>query len=71
MCAYLSKSEDESTQVMIEALKDKFEENVDNYAQIKSSADAYTNRRECSVQECVYHILSGQWLRKTYPGCQK
>ena len=23
---------------------------------------------ECSVQERVYHILAGQWLRITFPG---
>lgn len=31
-------------------------------------AYAYINKRECSVQECVYYILSGQWLRKTFSG---
>ena len=31
-------------------------------------AYAYINKRECSVQERVYYILSGQWLRKTFSG---
>ena len=31
-------------------------------------AYAYINKRECSIQECVYYILSGQWLRKTFSG---
>ena len=35
---------------------------------MKSVANAYLNKRECSIQECVYHILPGQWLRKTFPG---
>ena len=35
---------------------------------MKSIAHAYKNNRECSVQECVYHVLPGQWLRKTFPG---
>ena len=34
---------------------------------MKSAAFAYVNKRECSIQECVYHILAGQWLRKTFP----
>ena len=25
------------------------------------------NKRECSFQECVWQILPGQWLRKTFP----
>lgn len=35
---------------------------------MKPVAYAYINKRECSVQECVYYILSGQWLRKTFSG---
>ena len=68
MCAYLSKSEDESSYGMSQVVKDAFEKNIDNYEQMKLIAKVYTNKRECSVQECVYHILAGQWLRKTFPG---
>ena len=35
---------------------------------MKPVAYAYINKRECSVQECVYHALPGQWLTKTFPG---
>ena len=35
---------------------------------MKSGANVYLNKRECSVQECVYHVLPGQWLKKTFPG---
>ena len=35
---------------------------------MKSVAHSYVNQWECSIQECVYHILAGQWLRKTFPG---
>ena len=35
---------------------------------MKSIAHVFTNNRECSVQKCVYHVLPGQWLRKTFPG---
>ena len=35
---------------------------------MKLVASAYVNERECSIQECAYHVLAGQWLRKTFPG---
>ena len=35
---------------------------------MKSVANAYINKRECSIQECLHHILPRQWLRKTFPG---
>ena len=35
---------------------------------MKSVARSYVNKREFSIQECVYHIVAGQWLRKTLPG---
>ena len=67
LCAYLSKNEDETTVAMKQAVEDAFEKKLDNYDQMKAIAHAYTSKRECSVQECVYQIMSGQWLRKTYP----
>ena len=30
--------------------------------------NAYLNKKECSVQECVYHVLLGQWLKRTFRG---
>ena len=68
MCAYLSKSEDECSEAMNQAVKEAFEHNLDNYQQMKNVAHTYVNKRECSIQECVYQILAGQWLRKTCPG---
>ena len=68
MCAYLSKSEDECRQVISQTVKEAFEDKLDNYQQMKSVAQTYVNKRECSIQECVYQVLSGQWLRKTFPG---
>ena len=68
VCAYLSKSEDECSLAMTQAVRDAFEKELDNHEQMKSVANVYLNKRECSVQECVYHILPGQWLRKTFPG---
>ena len=52
---------------MKQAVRDAFEKVLNNYEQMKSVASAYINKRECSIQECVY-ILPGQWLRKTFPG---
>ena len=45
-----------------------FEKELNNYEQMKSLANACLNKRKFSIQECVYHILPGQWLRKTFPG---
>ena len=45
-------------------MKDTFKKFLDNYEQMKSVAYTYPNKRECSIQECVYYILSGDWLRK-------
>ena len=67
MCAYLSKSEDECSQAMSQALKEAFEDKLDNYQQMKSVAQTYVNKRGFSIQECVYQVLSGQWLKKTFP----
>ena len=30
-------------------------------------ARAYSDNRECSVQEAVYHLMPELWLRKCYP----
>ena len=35
---------------------------------MKSISKAYTTKRECSVQEAVYHIMPELWLRKIFPG---
>ena len=56
----LSKSENECSVAM--SLRE-----LNKYEQMKSLANAYINKRKCSIQECVYHILPGQWLRKTFP----
>ena len=68
MCPYLSKLEHKCSHVMEEACKVAFGISLDNSNQTKSIAHAYPNIRACSVQECVYHILLGQWFRKTFPG---
>ena len=52
---------------MKQAVRDAFEKDLNNYEKMKSVANAYINKRECSIQECVYQLLPGQWLRKTFP----
>ena len=59
-CAYLSKSENECSVVMKQAIRDAFEKELSSYEQMKSVANAYIHKRECSIHEYVYHILPGQ-----------
>ena len=66
MCSYLSKQEDECSQAMKQAVKEVFENNLDNYQQMKRVAHAYSSKRECSVQESVYHIMPELWLKKYF-----
>ena len=68
MCSYLSKQEEECSQAMKQAVKEVFENNLDNYQQMKRVAHAYSSKRECSVQESVYHIMPELWLKKIFPG---
>ena len=67
MCAFLSKSEDECSLAMTQAIKDSFERELDSHDQMRSVANTYLNKKECSIQECVYHVLPGQWLKITFP----
>ena len=53
---------------MKQAVRDAFEKDLNNYEQMKLVTNAYISVKECSIQECVYHILPGQLLRKTFPG---
>ena len=59
MRAYLSKSENKCSVAMKQAVRDAFEKELNNYEQMKSVANAYINKREGSIQKCVYHILPG------------
>ena len=68
MCLYLPKSESECSVAMKQVVQDAFEKDLYNYEQMKSVANLYINKKECSIHECVYHILPGQWLRKTFRG---
>ena len=67
MCECLSKLEDEYSHAMQEGRRYIFSKNLGSCNQIKSITHAYKNNRERSVQECIYHVLPGQWLRKNLP----
>ena len=67
MCTYLSKIKDECSNAMSQAVKEAWENKSNNYDQMKLIARAYTSKRECSVQEAVYHIMQELWLRKFFP----
>ena len=68
MCAYFSKSEDETSQAMKQAAKEAATTGKDKLESMKTIARAYAAKRECSVQEAVYHVMPELWLRKTFPG---
>ena len=54
-------------QAMKQAVWNAFMKKLNNYQQMKSVASTYINKRECSIQECVYYILPSLRLRKTFP----
>ena len=63
-----SKYEDEVSEAMKQATKEVFNSNKTNIEQMRSIARVYATKRECSVQEAVYLLMSELWLRKTFPG---
>ena len=67
MCAYLSKIKDECSNAMSQAVNKGWENKSNNYDQMKLIARAYASKRECSVQEAMYHIMQELWLRKVFP----
>ena len=68
MCAYFSKSEDDTSLAMKQAAKEASEKRFDTYQQMRVIAQAYATKRECSVQEAVYHVMPELWMRKCFPG---
>ena len=49
MCAYFSKSEDQTSEAMKQAAKEAFNTNKTNIEQMRAIAKAYATKRECSV----------------------
>ena len=70
MCKYLSKAEDKCSNAMKQALEEAREMSCSKYDEMVNIAHAYASKRECSVQEAVYHIMPELWLRKTFPKIQ-
>ena len=67
MCAYLSKSEDESSEAMKQAASEAYESGKTVFERMKSISHAYRTHREMSVQEAVATVLPEIRLRKTSP----
>ena len=67
MCQYFSKTEDQCSQVMKQAAKEAFENNMHHNDTMKTIAKAYLSNGEYSVQETVYHILPELKLRRIFP----
>ncbi|XP_066911415.1 uncharacterized protein [Clytia hemisphaerica] len=67
MCAYFSKNETSSSNAMKEALAECKELDKDKFETMRKLAQAYSDNRECSVQEAVYQLMPELWLRKGYP----
>ena len=68
MCSCFSKSEDECSLAMKQAVREVFEINLSNYKTMQIILRAYVNKHECSVQEAVYHVLPELHLRKIFSG---
>ena len=67
MCLYFSKSEGQCCTSIRQAAKKAFENNESLYNTMKTIVRAYTSKRECSVQEAVYHILLELQLCRVFP----
>ena len=67
MCQYFSKTEDQCSQAMRQAVKEAYENNMHHHDTMKTIAKAYLGSRECSVQGAVYHILPELKLRRIFP----
>ena len=49
LCAYLSKSKQECSLATSQVVRDAFEKKLENHEQMKSIANVYLNKGECSV----------------------
>ena len=67
MCAYFSKTEDETSEAMKQAVKDSINGKKSDFERMKAIARTYATKRECSVQEVVYLVMPELWLQKTFP----
>ena len=63
MCSYFSKSEDQCSAAMKQAAKEALDNELGHFDTMKNILQAYTSKRECSVQEAVNHVLPELHLR--------
>ena len=66
MCSYLSKEEGECLRAIKQAFKETVEKGSSYYEQMKTIAHSYSLKRECSLQDALYHIMPELWLRKVF-----
>ena len=57
MHAFFSKADDQKSEAIKQAAKEALNANKTEFETMKAVAKAYSTKRECSVQEAVYHIL--------------
>ena len=58
MWTYFSKAEDETSEAIKQTAKEVLNVGRTEFETIKAIANAYSTKRECSVQEAAYHILT-------------
>ena len=66
MCSYFSKSEDQCSAAMKQAAKEALDNELGHFDTMKNILQAYTSKRECSVQEAVHHVLPELHLRRVF-----
>ena len=52
----------------MQPLKDPTEKLQINFEQMRELDHAFASKRECSVQQAVYHCLLELWIREVFPG---
>ena len=58
MGTYFSKAEDETSEAIKQTAKEVLNVGRTEFETMKAIAKAYSTKRECSVQESAYHILT-------------
>ena len=67
MCAYFSKTKNETYEAMKQAVKETGMSGNTELEKMRAVAKAYSRKRRCSVQEAVYLLMPELWLRKIFP----
>ena len=67
MCQFSSKSEDQCSKEIKQAVKKDFQNNMHHHDTMKTIAKSYLSSSEGSVQEIVLHIPAKVKLRRIFP----